>query len=159
MRPSATGLALFALLGALAVWSWWRPFGPPVRLAVDAPPVLTLAAGAQQLSLPLVLHLTNQRRQPQFLNAPDCRPFRWLILTERSQFVQSQSAPAECAQEPPPLELEARARHSERRTLVLKAARYRAPQTYRVRVRFWGAESEARFQLIAAEPSSSPPSP
>ena len=154
MRPSFTGLMLVALIGALAVWTWWRPFGDPVRFTLEAPPVLTLVPRAQQLSLPLVLHLDNASRQPQVLRSPDCRPFRWLILGERAQFVQSQSAPARCAadEELPPLELAAGERYSERQLVTLKLSRYRADATYRIRVRFWGMEREARFQLIAAEP-------
>lgn len=149
--PSPAGLALIALIVALAAVAWWRPFGGAVRLSVEVPAALALAPDARAVSLPVLLHLDNVSARAITLEASDCRLFRWLILTEQTQFVQSQQGAACAEADALQLRLAARTRYSELQQLVLQPTRYQLHQTYRVRVRFWGLEREARFQLTPAQ--------
>ena len=152
-RPSLTSIALMALIVGLAVLAYWRPFGGAVRLTVEAPSALSVLPELTVMNLPVLLHLDNVSAREALLSAADCRPLRWLILTQRGQFVQSQqaAAPACTEQDVPQLEIAARTRHSSLQQVALQIKRYRLHQTYRVRVRFWGLEREARFQLIPAQ--------
>ena len=155
-RPSLTSIALMALIVGLGVLAYWRPFGGAVRLTVEAPAALAVLPDAAVMNLPVLLHLDNVSARKAQLNAPDCRPLRWLILTQRAQFVQSQqAAPASACTEndAPQLAIAARTRHSSLQQVPLQLKRYGLHQTYRVRVRFWGLEREARFQLIPAQPN------
>ncbi|MBE8221055.1 MAG: hypothetical protein HAW65_07110 [Alphaproteobacteria bacterium] len=126
-------------------------FGGKTELVIAIPQNIILHEEHKNLSVPLVLRLTNNTDAVEALTAPPCKEFRFLITTAGDAFKQSAGSDENC----PATTATSRALGKgevlqDLRQIFLETKRYQAGD-YKLRVRFWGYEAEKTFSLVPPE--------
>ena len=141
-------IAAFAALLALAPAALAAPAG--VTLTVKIAPVIALPAGEAEVTVPVTLSLANESDQSVTLKSSNrCEIHIWNVTDSKDVGVENHNI-CPMIYQPQSNPLAAGERQRATKKITLRAAHYRAGETYTLHYRFWGIFTEAEFKANAA---------
>lgn len=122
-----------------------------VGLAVGVPANQLMTQSGDDIILPVVLRLINRSENEESLEADNmCKIFRFVVTTQQNEFIQAKRFADDCPTNTAYGNIAANSVIEQIEAVPLDASRYAAGD-YKLRVKFWNYEGEAKFTLIAGD--------